>query len=459
MAWRNIGNDPFDEDATSSSSADSHERDQEEPEARGNVLGAIGDQRNVVEVVEQPVLDLVAAMNGAGMNGPGAGAGAGGNPGGPGGLEGLMAEMVRVLGVLTINQQSILQMMNQQHTFNAEQAAEAREFRGRQRPLKLDANTFPPYEDTGTEAEKMTAFIAWETGVRHTLNACEAEQRMALGQIASAILASFRGKALEKATTINLADYLTLNEFMDGLRTLFCGAAQREVAYNLFFDGNQGETEDINTFSSRLQGLWLQAFDEANRSVQTLIRQFIQGLRSHKLQDKILTREGGPPNNYQEVRELAVSMQGQLDTMDSIRRDRKAKNPNPKKQPFNAGGGNRGGGTPMDVNNVAGGRGKKNSGGVHNVNAQGKNAGTSGGNGNQGGQRQQYDKNKCLNCGGRGHWKDACPSPKKGTGRPGSSVNNVEADESDPEDEDDAEDFVGCAELSNDKAGNAKGQA
>ena len=134
MAWRNIGNDPFDEDATSSSSADSHERDQEEPEARGNVLGAIGDQRNVVEVVEQPVLDLVAAMNGAGMNGPGAGAGAGGNPGGPRGMEDLMAEMVRVLGVLTINQQSILQMMNQQHTFNAEQAAEAREFRGRQRP-------------------------------------------------------------------------------------------------------------------------------------------------------------------------------------------------------------------------------------------------------------------------------------------------------------------------------------
>ena len=73
--------------------------------------------------------------------------------------------------------------------------------------------------------------------------------------------------------------------------------------------------------------------------------------------------------------------------------------------------------------------------------------------------KEKYDKNKCLNCGGQGHWEDACPTPKKGTGRPGSSVNNVEADESDPEDEDDAKDFVGCAELSNDKAGNAKGQA
>ena len=129
MAWRNIGNNPFDEDATSSAAADSHERDQEEPEARGNVLGAIGDHRNVVEVVEQPVLDLVVAMNWAGMNGPCAGARAGGNPGGPGGVEGYMAEMVRVLGVLTINQQSILQMINQQHTFNVEQAAEAREYK------------------------------------------------------------------------------------------------------------------------------------------------------------------------------------------------------------------------------------------------------------------------------------------------------------------------------------------
>ena len=454
MEWRNNGNDPF-EDATSSSSEDSHERDREEPEARGNVWGAIGENRHVVE---QPVVDLIVAMNGAGMNGPGgagagAGAGAGGNPGPPDPL----AEMVRIMGQLTINQQSILQMLNNQHIFNEEQAREGREFRGRQRPLKLDSNTFPPYEDKGTEAEKMTAFIAWETGVRHTLNACEAEERMAFGQIASAILASFRGKALEKATTVNIADYLTLNQFMQGLRTLFCGAAQREVAYNLFFEGNQSEGEDINTFSSRLHGLWLQAFDQANRSVQTLIRQFIQGLRSHKLQDKILTREGGPPNNYQEVRELAVAMQGQLDTMDSIRRDRKAKNPNAKKPPFNPGGGNRGGPTPMEVNSVAGGKGKKNGGGVHNVNS--KNGGTSGGNGNQGGQRQPYDKNKCLNCGGRGHWKDACPTPKKGTGRPVGNVNNVEADDSDPEDEDDADDFVGCAELGNDKAGNAKGQA
>ena len=137
MAWRNIGNDPFDEDATSSSSADSHERDREEPEARGNVLGAIGDNRNIVE---QPVLDLVVAMNGAGMNGPGgagagAGAGAGGNPG-PGGPADPLAELVRVLGVLTINQQSIIQMMNNQHIFNEQQATENREFKGRQLCLR-----------------------------------------------------------------------------------------------------------------------------------------------------------------------------------------------------------------------------------------------------------------------------------------------------------------------------------
>ena len=88
---------------------------------------------------------------------------------------------------------------------------------------------------------------------------------------------------------------------------------------------------------------------------------------------------------------------GQLDTaLDSIRRDFKAKKPNMEKQPFNAGGGNPGGPIPMDVNNVTGGSGKKNSGGVNNVNPQGKNAVTSGGNGNQVGQ--QYDKKKCLNC-------------------------------------------------------------
>ena len=206
--------------------------------------------------------------------------------------------------------------------------------------------------------------------------------------------------------------------------------------------------------------MWLQAFDEDNRSVQTLIRQFIKGLKSAKLQEKLITREGGPPDNYAELRDLAVTLSGQLESMKHMRDDRKAK----KAPPFKMGG-NRGGPTPMDVNAAGAGKGKKNGGGVMNVNPPQGNPGGKAAAGKAGNQkgRQPFDKSKCLNCGGTGHWRDACPSPKKKGSGQGGPVMNVEAEgedaeaDTDEEDDDDPEAFVNCAELSG--AGNGTGQA
>ena len=213
----------------------------------------------------------------------------------------LFAALTEAVRVSNANQAVLTNMFQNQTAFFEQEAERTRLFRQQQRRLKLDASSFPPFEDSGTEEKKMSAFIAWEKGVRNTLTALGAVERMPFPAIAAAILASFRGSALEKATTLNADDYENTDALFDALRTLFCGAAMREKSYNLFNSGSQEPDEDINTWWSRLQALWLQAFQEADRSVASLIRRFIEGLRNQKLQDRLVTREEGLPNNYAEV--------------------------------------------------------------------------------------------------------------------------------------------------------------
>ena len=159
--------------------------------------------------------------------------------------------------------------------FFEQEAERTRQFRQQQRRLKLDASSFPPFEDSGTEEKKMSAFIAWEKGVRNTLTALGAVDRMPFPAIAAAILASFRGSTLEKATMLNADDYENTDPLFDALRTLFCGAAMREKSYNLFNSGIQEPDEDINTWWARLQVLWLQAFQEADTASQKEIHPLI----------------------------------------------------------------------------------------------------------------------------------------------------------------------------------------
>ena len=115
------------------------------------------------------------------------------------------------------NHAVLTQMFQNLTQFFEQEAEPTRLFRQQQRGLKLDASSFPSFEDSGTEEEKMSAFIAWEKGVRTTLTVLGAVDRMPFPAIAAAIVASFHGSTLKKATTLN-----------DPLRTLFCGAAMRE---------------------------------------------------------------------------------------------------------------------------------------------------------------------------------------------------------------------------------------
>ena len=136
----------------------------------------------------------------------------GGNPGergnaNDGGMEGIAQILARLTDAITVgnrNNEVLMTMLHEQQQARVQEAERQNEFRARQRRVKLDASTFPPYEDKGTEAQKMAAFVAWEQGVRNALVALEAEDRgMPINTISAAILASFRDKALEKATTLH----------------------------------------------------------------------------------------------------------------------------------------------------------------------------------------------------------------------------------------------------------------
>ena len=379
-----------------------------------------------------------------------------------GSLQEIIGNLTRTLNLVVGNQQQIIQCMNEQRIFQSQQNEATATYReqqaARQKYVKLDSSTFPTYEDKGNVEQKLTAFAAWEVGVRHTLNANDAENLMGLNPVMSAIIASFRGEPLKKAGTLKIADFKTLDEFMEGLRSLFCGAAVREVAYNLFNAARQGNDDDINTWWSHVHGLWLQGFAAESRAVSTLIRQFVHGLKSLKLAKMMLGDPRGLPEDYEAVRLRAIESQGQIELMEAVVKERQGKNPQaapPYRQPLRPRGG--GGGIPMDVNAAGRGRGKPNAGGVFATNPPGAEKPPA---------RRRPQKDQCLNCGGKGHWRDECPSPKKpagagngaGAGRPrGGPVMNVDVEYEDAEEEeDDEEDFVGCAEMG---AGNAQGQA
>ena len=114
----------------------------------------------------------------------------------PQGLGQIFAALTEAVQVGNANNAVLINILNQQHEFQQQQAERAEEFRQQQRRLRLDATAFPPFDDSGTEAQKMRAFIAWEKGVRNTLQSLDAVNRMPMAAISAAVLSAFRGKAL-----------------------------------------------------------------------------------------------------------------------------------------------------------------------------------------------------------------------------------------------------------------------
>lgn len=310
----------------------------------------------------------------------------------------------------------------QQQQWQNWQEQQRQEGAGAPREPKLDKGTFPELKMTKdcTEAQKMTRFVAWESGVRNVLVATDALNRIAhFPRIAGAIIGSFSDEAAELATNVSANDYANIDALMTALQELFCGAAVREKSYNLFHEAKQDAKEDLNAYWTRVQFLWLRAFEQADRSQSQLIRTFIAGLFNKKLQNRLVLREGGLPQDYVEIRTVALQVAGQMETADLMAAGKKT-NWTP-----GGGGGGRGGPVPMDVGAAArGGHGGAPRGGF----GRGQGAGRGRGGANPG-RGPRDDRNQCRKCGQQGHWQRQCPENRRDKNAAGGGVNHVEPEE------------------------------
>ena len=314
-----------------------------------------------------------------------------------------------------------------------------------QRPLpepKLTSNTFAELNlDSLDEAAKLNMFAAWEGGVRNTATALDAEARMPFARIAACILSSLRGNTALQVIDMRGNQFNDMNQLMNDLRALLCGAATRERSYNLFTEARQCANEDIAMWWSRLLCLWNRGFIEP-RPVPTLIRAFVENLADKRVQEKLITREQGIPDNYAELKTLTLEISGKEDTLRLVRKARGQGHRIPLVEDKVV---------PMDCNAAAKGR----RGGGAKVAVNNTNAGANTG---RGAGRKRVDPDQCLKCHKKGHWKKDCPEKDKGkkvflvTGADEPQDQHVYQ----PDDSDDEDDWAGVAAT---QAGNGQAQA
>jgi hypothetical protein len=182
---------------------------------------------------------------------------------------------------------------------------------------KLNATTFAPLDMGGSEATQLAAFTSWESSVRNTVTALNAERGdFPFQRLAAGILGSLKGRALRTAQGFNPAPLHNLDAFFTALRTLMLGTAVADKAYALFSKRCQQPQEDLNTFHSDLRTLYQQAFPHLMNQPggqQELIKHFVSNLHDRELAKTILTQHE-IPGQYDNVRTLVLQVAGRYET-------------------------------------------------------------------------------------------------------------------------------------------------
>ena len=107
-----------------------------------------------------------------------------------------------------------------------------------------------------------------------------------------------------KAENIN-----DVNDLFDVVRTAACGGAVPERAYVAFTAAQQSSVEDTTSFGNRLETLYHDVFpEEQNRSVLTLQKQYLAGLRDQSISIKVYEREDGLPETFEELKKLVIKL-------------------------------------------------------------------------------------------------------------------------------------------------------
>jgi len=127
--------------------------------------------------------------------------------------------------------------------------------------------------------------------------------------VCSAILGQLRGRAADIGRSLIGTEntYADLNEFMMRLRSLFVSPAYQEKARAAFLTRIQKPRESIIAYHGILKVLWDKAYHADEKKEITLIRQFIAGVRSTQINERLHLDQ---PGTYQDVLDRALQLEG-----------------------------------------------------------------------------------------------------------------------------------------------------
>lgn len=268
----------------------------------------------------------------------------------------------------------------------------------------------------------------WEDSVGRALMANQWTFPLA----AHAVLASIQGSAADMVRVLNGADYSNWFELQSSLRRIFMSPSYKSKAKYLYANRVQLENEELSCYHGLLLSLRNNAFDNTDRSESALIEKFVAGIKNEKTHAAVHTQiaAGNAPSNYNEALEMSLRFEAEYEIIDIENRRKKAGggklDTRPTKMHIPQ---------KMEIGVVQGKYCSFHKSNTHNTveckakqmgNTQ-KNSGYSANKGQFKSQNfsKKFDQSKksmsndrCLKCGGRGHWKRSCPS-NQGTGNKG----------------------------------------
>jgi hypothetical protein len=133
--------------------------------------------------------------------------------------------------------------------------------------------------------------------------------RYQVPDVCSAIMGQLRGRAADIGRSLigTEAEYPDLEAFLQRLRSLFVSPAYAEKARAAFLKRIQNTDESIIAYHGVLKTLWEKAYAGEERQEATLIRQFIAGVRSIRINERLHLDH---PANYTAALDQALRLEG-----------------------------------------------------------------------------------------------------------------------------------------------------
>jgi hypothetical protein len=285
------------------------------------------------------------------------------------------------------------------------------------RPAEEDYRMrFIPY--TGEGKDPIGDYEVFERNVRHVIDA----MGYRFPHVCPVILGSIRGEAAKLVTeeiSANFNQFLNLEDFLTHLRSLFVPSSHKEAAMAEYLHRTQQPKEPLLRYYTNLRMLFMRSHAAHERAESSFIRQFISGIESIDIQKELIRRE----RTFNTGRLALDAALAEESIVNIIKTSAYRRQQCPLTTHVTSS--EQSEVTPMEIGNLSY-RGRRtnrqNHQGARQQNRQQKHK--------QGHDRRPKDKNykpkatdskpkpkaakdECLECHGKGHWANECPTKTK----------------------------------------------